>query len=196
MFGLNVWLWALLGLTMSAPDERFHVVRLCISEIHLVVGVLFLIRRPLVRSGRPQDLVSAVPAVVLSGLAFGHAPPCREWPWFATGLLLLGTSLVTVAFLTLAGNFAVLPAVRGVTAKGVYRFVRHPAYLGEMILVLACCIAGVDPVAIAVFVVTIVAVVVRIRTEEGVLNMTGADASANYSAYCRTVRYRLLPGFW
>lgn len=100
-----------------------------------------------------------------------------------------------MAFASLARNFAVLPAVRGVTTTGPYRFVRHPAYFGEMLLVAACVVANVDWLAILIAVATSVALVVRIRVEEQLLTSTQADQET-YLQYCRDVPSRLIPGIW
>lgn len=186
----------MLGLATVDADERWHAVRLCIAAIHVAVGSLFLLRRPVVRHGRTADLIKAIPAVVLSGLAFGYAAPCDQWPLAATLLFVAGTSLTIAAFASLAGNFAVLPAVRGLTTYGPYRWVRHPAYLGETILGLACCLARIDVISITILLTTIIAVVLRIHTEETMFARTSAALPTSYEAYSNTVRYRLLPGLW
>ena len=196
LFGLNVWAWGVLGLTTTSLDQRWHAVRLCIATIHVVVGTLFVLRRPLIRSGCRIDIIKAIPAVVLSGFAFSHAGPCSEWPSFTTAIFVSGTVLTIAAFAALAKNFAVLPAVRGVTTSGPYRWVRHPAYLGETILALACCLAKIDAIAVVILLATIVAVVLRARTEEGVFATASDECSAEYAAYRASVRYRIFPGVW
>jgi len=196
LFGLNVWAWAVLGLTAVDEDQQWHVVRLCIAAIHLAVGTLFLLRRPVVRNASSDVIIKAIPAVVFSGIAFAYAGPCSQWPTLAIGLFVSGTVLTVAAFVTLAGNFAVLPAVRGLTNSGPYRWVRHPAYLGETILVLACCLANIDVIAIGILLTTIAAVVLRIQAEEGMFAATSAEWPISYAAYRQAVRYRLVPGLW
>lgn len=196
LFGLNVWAWAVLGLTAVDHDEKWHLVRWCIAAIHLAVGTLFLIRRPVIRNGSATEIIKAIPAVVLSGVAFGYAGSCSRWPFVAIGLFVLGTVITVAAFAALAGNFAVLPAVRGLTNSGPYRWVRHPAYLGETILVLACCVARIDAFSISILLTTIAAVVVRIRAEETMFAKASAEWPTSYATYRQAVRYRLVPGLW
>ena len=73
---------------------------------------------------------------------------------------------------------------------------RHPAYLGETILALACCLAKIDAIAVVIMLATIVAVVLRARTEEGVFATASGECSAEYAAYRASVRYRIFPGVW
>lgn len=186
----------MLGLYASPANERWHAVRLCIAAIHVVVGSLFLLRRPRIHGCRRNDILACVPAVILSGLAFSHASPCSTWSNFSTSVFVSGTLLTISAFTALARNFAVLPAVRGVTSSGPYRFVRHPAYLGETILVAGCCIAKIDLIAIAIFLATVAAVLIRISTEERVFKSSATASSTEYARYCSQVPHRLLPGIW
>ncbi len=150
----------------------------------------------MIRSAQPKGILLSVPAILLSGVALAHAPVCTAWPVHAVVTFIVGTLLTLSAFASLAGNFAVLPAVRGVTTSGVYRMVRHPAYLGEILLVVACCSAQVDLPALATLFMTIAAVVVRIRAEESLLNATDISSSQRYQSYQAAVTYRLFPGLW
>lgn len=75
---------------------------------------------------------------------------------------------------------------------GPYRFVRHPGYLGFMLVVLA------QPLMLGSFwalipgVVTAGLFVVRTRWEDAALNRE----LPGYPEYARDVRYRLFPGIW
>jgi len=40
LLGLSVWSWAILGPLHAPAEDRFTVVRLCISALHLLVGWL------------------------------------------------------------------------------------------------------------------------------------------------------------
>ena len=100
--------------------------------------------------------------------------------------------IAIAAFASLAGNFAVLPAVRGVTTTGLYRIVRHPAYAGETLLVFACFVARPDAIAGAILMATILTVAIRILAEEGLL----AEGNPAYDTYRNDVPKRLLPKVW
>jgi protein-S-isoprenylcysteine O-methyltransferase Ste14 len=125
---------------------------------------------------------------VVAGLAFRGAPPTPEWPGSAACVFGVGTVWTLWALGTLGGNFAVLPAFRGVTVTGPYALVRHPAYAGELTLVAACWLAGApwwSPPAAAAL------VALRILGEERTLARSDA-----WRAYARRVPWRLVPRIW
>jgi protein-S-isoprenylcysteine O-methyltransferase Ste14 len=181
----------LIGLAKAPPSERMSVVPLFTAALHLCAGVLFLCRRPAVRDGSWRDLLITLPAFVAAAAAFNLAPPAHQWPLYAV-LVFAAGAVTTVVSLTCLGRcFAVTPAVRGTVSHGPYRFIRHPAYASECLLVLACFLAGPGLATAACFVVLVPCLAVRIVAEERLLRTQSA-----YRAYCRQVNWRLLPGVW
>ncbi len=105
-----------------------------------------------------------------------------------TALGLAGYFLVLWSLLTLGNHFGIAPADRGLVMGGPYRLVRHPMYLGELLLRLAL-LASVDALfaekAILLAVMADIQVA-RILREERIIS--------GYTKYSRQVRWRLLPG--
>ncbi len=75
-------------------------------------------------------------------------------------------------------------------ARGPYRLVRHPAYGGELAMIVACALAG-SGWATVLIPAAAATLVLRIRVEESALG-----ASAEYRDYAKAVRWRMLPGVW
>jgi protein-S-isoprenylcysteine O-methyltransferase Ste14 len=79
-----------------------------------------------------------------------------------------------------------------VISTGVYKFVRHPMYVGNLIMTFGI------PLALGsywglLFVIPSVAVIVfRILDEEKLLT----QELAGYDEYAQRVRYRLMPNVW
>ncbi|ACL15580.1 methyltransferase family protein [Methanosphaerula palustris] len=75
---------------------------------------------------------------------------------------------------------------------GPYRFVRHPSYLGFIVIVLVQPIVLGSLLALIPALVTAAVIVWRTSLEDRtlVLELKG------YEAYARQVRYRLVPGVW
>jgi protein-S-isoprenylcysteine O-methyltransferase Ste14 len=108
-------------------------------------------------------------------------------PVFIIGLL--GYGLVLWSLVVLGHSFGIAPADRGLVTRGPYRLVRHPMYLGELILRSALVVSSPQPLlATALMVALIMIQVIRALREERIINA--------YSAYASRVRYRLIPGVW
>jgi protein-S-isoprenylcysteine O-methyltransferase Ste14 len=187
---LSAWSWAVLGLAHAAPEDQLSVVRLCIAALHLLVGLLVLRRRPLGRLGSVAQLAAALPALVVSGLALklAHAP--HLWPVWAQAVFLVGTALTMASLVRLGRDFSILPALREIRSDGPYRLVRHPAYLGELLMVLGCALAS-PPLQAWPVLLALPMVMLRVGAEERLL-----ATSLAWCSYRERVRWRLLPGLW
>lgn len=187
---LSAWSWAALGLVHAPADDRLSVVRLCIAALHLLVGWLVLRRRPLGRLGSAGQLVAALPALVVSGLALRLAQPPNLWPLWAQAVFLAGTVLALTSLARLGRDFSILPALREVQTAGPYALVRHPAYLGELLMVLGCALAS-PPLQAWPLLLALPLVMLRVGAEEHLL-----ATSPDWCSYRDRVRWRLLPGLW
>jgi protein-S-isoprenylcysteine O-methyltransferase Ste14 len=87
-----------------------------------------------------------------------------------------------------------LQRVRGqsVVTDGPYRYVRHPGYVGMIILTLATPLLLGSVVAMVPAVLLCITVIVRTWLEDNMLQ----QGLNGYAAYTQNVRYRLLPGLW
>ena len=87
------------------------------------------------------------------------------------------------------GSHLELPALRDVAVHGPYRFVRHPGFLGEALMVGACCIAAMGALGALALPGLVAVLVPRIVAEERLLSTV-----PDYARYRERVRFRLLPG--
>lgn len=165
--------------------------RLCVSALNATAGVLFLCRRLMIRDGTWRQFALCAPSLLLTGVMFRLAPTDVRWDYWIEGLFVGGTIVAIVSFLYLGRNMAVLPVLRHVTRRGPYGLVRHPAYAGEWLMVLACAMAGDLRLQLPLLVLLTGTLALRIRVEEHVLSF-----SETYQAYAKTVRWRLIPGLW
>lgn len=79
-----------------------------------------------------------------------------------------------------------------VISTGPYAIVRHPMYLGLIVLLLATPFALGSYWAMIPFALVPITLVYRILNEESVLS----EQLIGYKEYCSTVRYRLIPYVW
>lgn len=177
-------------LGLVSPDGRPLVARVVAATLNGTVAVLFLRRAPALAHGSLGALLRALPSALIAGVAWRYAP---RGPWPTSALVVLaGGGLWTVASLaTLGRSFAILPAAREVVARGPYRLVRHPAYLGELVMVLGTGLAT-DAVHGVLYAASAALLCVpRILDEEALL-----ERAPDHAAYRAHVPSRLVPGIW
>jgi protein-S-isoprenylcysteine O-methyltransferase Ste14 len=101
----------------------------------------------------------------------------------------VGLMIVVLGKISLGRSFGLTPANRGVVCSGIYRFVRHPIYLGYLVTHVGFVIAYPAIWNLAVLVAADVALMLRAICEERTLALDPA-----YRAYMDRVRWRLVPG--
>lgn len=121
----------------------------------LLIGLAFVCRRPArTRATRASDVVlgliggwwPVLPFMAVAVVAWMDPFAAAEWKLFVQapriGLipLLTGSALITAGnlidvsgYLTLFNSFSIVPEARDLKTTGLYRFVRHPVYFGQMI---------------------------------------------------------------
>ena len=109
-------------------------------------------------------------------------------------LLLAGLTVRWVAILSLGRAFSVNVAIRPdqqIYQRGLYRFVRHPSYLGLVLIFLGVGLHTRNLVGLAIVLIgTTAALLYRIRVEEAALHQA---FGAVYADYARST-HRLIPG--
>jgi protein-S-isoprenylcysteine O-methyltransferase Ste14 len=107
----------------------------------------------------------------------------------AASLAALGLSIVVAGKISLGWSFGMLPANRGVMDRGLYRVVRHPIYLGYILTHATFLAAHPSPWNFLVLLIGDAALIARTNYEEETL-----VKDPQYVEYCRSVKWRLLPG--
>lgn len=145
-----------------------------------------------------RDAVTVIPSVLLASAVLARAPASDEWPLIAVAPLALGACLAAWSLTSLGRSFAWLPQRRTLVCRGPYKWIRHPAYAGECLLVFAMSAAawhvrvGADQAASAfLLLASFLALVPRINAEERLLS-----SDHSWAAYRSRTAYRLVPGLW
>ena len=101
----------------------------------------------------------------------------------------VGLIIVVVGKLSLGRSFGLTPANRGVVCSGVYRFVRHPIYLGYLVTHVGFVLAHPAMWNVSLLLAADIALMLRAICEERTLALDPA-----YRAYMARVRWRIIPG--
>jgi protein-S-isoprenylcysteine O-methyltransferase Ste14 len=133
----------------------------------------------------------------LDARRFGWTPPFAFWVRAIGGALLLASSFLM--FRAFRDNTFLSPLVRiqeerkqHVVSTGVYGFVRHPMYLGAVLLFIGTPLLLGSLAGLAIAGLMILLLAARIPREERLLT----NELDGYAEYRRKVRYRLLPFLW
>ncbi len=143
---------------------------------------LYLKRRP----ARAYDRRSLWLGLIALCLPAVRLP--AQLPTAALVVGLSGYGLAVASLLTLNLRYGIGAADRGLVTRGPYRLLRHPQYLGELMLggALLVSLESWDG-GLRLLILTGIQVL-RVLLEEKVL--------ADYAAYARTVKWRLIPLLW
>jgi protein-S-isoprenylcysteine O-methyltransferase Ste14 len=191
----NLMGWTLLGLGAVVPGG-------IVIDYHARRGAYRRSDRAGERSGLSFWLI-------LPGLLTALFAPPLEWmyaaPWLprapacqvrGVGLFFGSLALVTWARASLRRAFTPSLAVRPgqiLVETGPYRYVRHPAYLGQLLMALSVAVGYSSLIGlVAVLIGLFPAMAHCVRVEEQPLAARFGEA---YAAYSRRAR-RLIPGLW
>ena len=100
----------------------------------------------------------------------------------------VGLSFVVGAFLSLNRSFGLAPENRGIKTGGVYRFVRHPMYLGYILAEIGYVCDNLSYLNIFILAISILFLLLRLRAEEQLL-----QRDQTYREYAKKTRWKLLP---
>jgi protein-S-isoprenylcysteine O-methyltransferase Ste14 len=139
----------------------------------------------------------AVAAVVNRTAAFFFADGGTSWlSWVGVATMVAGVSIRMWAVRTLGGSFRTTVEThpgQHVCQEGPYRFVRHPAYSGVLLICIGFGVAVQNWLSLAVAVVpSVAAILYRIRVEEREL---ASSLGTEYVQYQKRTR-RLIPWIW
>jgi protein-S-isoprenylcysteine O-methyltransferase Ste14 len=189
---LNILLITLFLLLALVSYRHFAASRSVCSFSILVLNALFL---GLFLSRRPA--VSETPRLSRWLLSItGTALPLLLRPTDSAGFVgvgvvvqITGVVMVAAGLLSLRRSFAVVPGNRGIRDGGLYRVVRHPIYISELIALLGAVLVSPSLTNWSIWLCECGLQFARARAEEDFL-----AADPVYRAYRERVPYRLLPG--
>lgn len=169
-----------------------HVTGMLLVASEALVVVLTMVRRPAAAVDR------TLKARLLTAFSTLGAPLVRPMSGAAlapesltVAIAAIGLMIVVLGKLSLGRSFGLTPANRGVVSTGMYRFVRHPIYLGYLVTHVGFVAANPANWNLLVLAAADAALMFRAVCEERTLAADGA-----YRAYMHRVRWRIVPGIF
>ncbi|MEM8527813.1 MAG: methyltransferase [Bacteroidota bacterium] len=192
LLGASFIYWSFAGIQSYEQLVDIPPVRIAVSSLNLLIGGLIIFRRRIREAAKFNFLLVALPSLFCGGILFKLAKPFELWEFHLNALFIVGCLLTSWSFLFLGRNFSILPYTRNIVCNGPFRFVRHPAYFGESIMMLSCLIASEKPwLAGFIFLLFLPSLIGRILAEEQLLSK-----QLVYQKYKKQVRWRLIPKVW
>lgn len=111
--------------------------------------------------------------------------------FFSIILFLVGIVITLASALALGRSFAITPAVSEIKTQSSYTIIRHPIYLGETVMIVACFVSNIHVFSVIVFLIYVFFLVKRISIEEESLLL-----SPDYCKYIKNTKWKLLPYIW
>lgn len=180
-------LWLLFAIAhVIAFKHTGKISLLTFGTAETLIALFFLLRtQPKSFSNRTHEWLIAISGTFLPLLLrpIGEiTAPIAEWG------LMIGSLMQIAGVLSLNRSFAIVPALRELKTRGMYRVVRHPIYFSYLISYSFYLAANFSLSNLLVLSASIGLLVGRVYLEERHLGQT-----SEYRAYQARVRWRLIP---
>jgi protein-S-isoprenylcysteine O-methyltransferase Ste14 len=175
IWGIRFLVWlvetAILAGYVSAYLSRVNPVKIAdgFMETYFPIGV----------AGIPV-LIGMAPAIHFMGLTYS-SPGYLPFYLMVMSLIALGGWINLVGLLTLRRSFTIMTEARELVNRGIYRYVRHPLYLGHFIMFFAGLLLRWHWYTIAMYIIFFIGQVIRSKREEKKL----MEAFGDYADYRR-----------
>jgi len=151
---------------------------------------------------RRQSIVGIMMILLLYGVlvflpfadrrSIGVMSDCQPVRWSGLALIGLGFTLIFWSGVTLGRMYSAEVTIQQnheLITSGIYRYVRHPRYLGAIILGLGLSLLFRSWIVLALFIPFLIVILSRIRDEEAVLL---EEFGQDWEQYCKH-SWRLIP---
>jgi protein-S-isoprenylcysteine O-methyltransferase Ste14 len=165
----------------------------CLATFYLLLALLTLTRSPAKAQadGLPPRIAAFVGSYMPWTITFFGKTDQALPNLASTACVLIGMIMMLVTIRHLGRAFSLVPQARSVVQTGPYRWIKHPLYLAEEIVILGVVLLHLTPLTVILLVLHIGVQICRIHYEEDLLRRNCPE----YSSY-EASRWRLIPYVW
>jgi protein-S-isoprenylcysteine O-methyltransferase Ste14 len=106
---------------------------------------------------------------------------------------LIGAAFAFAAIASLRANFSIVPEAHSLVMTGPYRWLRHPMYFAELLMIVGLAVGGLRITVLIGAVLVIGLQIYRVRVEERLLRAT---FPTTFEQFVSRTPYRLIPLVW
>jgi len=186
-------MWALFAVSTYLAWRHTHsVVALLLFFVNTLFAVLFVSRRSSQAvSENPKDWMVTAATILLSFSLRVKPVDVLSLVAVSQAVQAASVSIILFSLWALGRSFGLIPANRGVKTGGMYRYVRHPLYAGELLFYLGFLIGNFSVFNAIVCACIFLGLNLRAGAEERLLKN-----DRDYFDYMHRVRFRFIPGLF
>ena len=186
-------MWAIFAVSTYATWLQTHsVVALLLFFVNTLFAVLFVSRRSSrAVSENPKDWMITAATILLSFSLRLHPTTETVAVAVSQAIQAAGVTIILFGLSTLGRSFGLIPANRGVKTSGMYLYVRHPVYAGELLFYFGFLIGNFSIFNAIVCLCIGLGLNLRAAAEERLLKQ-----DRTYLDYMQRVRCRFIPGVY
>jgi len=186
-------MWTIFAISTYMGWRQTHsVVALLLFFVNTLFALLFVLRRSsLAVSDNPRDWMITAATILLS---LSLRVDCTHTPALlvvSQAIQAVGVAVILLSLGALGRSFGLIPANRGVKTRGMYSYVRHPLYAGEVLFYIGFICGNFTVFNAVVCACILLGLNVRAAAEERLLRNDEA-----YGHYMGRVRFRFFPGLF
>jgi protein-S-isoprenylcysteine O-methyltransferase Ste14 len=167
------------------PENTLVVTREIFIAAYLLMALAFIAIRKSARAFTAKRADYVYTILSLGAPLFFQPSPYGGPLVLGSILEVSGLAFVAGAFLSLNRSFGLAPQNRGIKTSGVYKFVRHPMYLGYILAETGYVVDNVSAFNVSVLAASVLFLLLRLRAEEESLAQDQAyrEYSRNGNSY-------------
>ncbi|MGA1871486.1 MAG: methyltransferase family protein [bacterium] len=194
---INIFLFICIGhyiyreTHISQLFRKLDIIDITFFIHNIIFLAVILIRKEYITIDKDWGHWIVVTLSFFSNLFFIKSESSRRIPFVIKGAGFVNAVSILVGILSLISlgrSFGIVPAVREIKTGGLYKIIRHPMYLSDILFKIPIVMKYLNLYNIFIFIASVLLYILRAGYEEHLL----MDYT-RYSTYMHKVKYRFIP---